>query len=307
MSSDKIKAYFVKDYALPIHILEEPYFSYFLELYEPLFECKSKYKMLLQAIENYGSEKNFIQKYHQIQEDIIKNIKETSAFEKYINLELDQYPYLGSQWHKKARVYRTENHNKQFISLDLIKANYFVMQFVDPNLVLNTKTYSELIGTFSDEPYFQNSKYFRQVIFGNLSPKRQQHIQKHIMGQIDQKIIEKCEIEADWIDCSTADELTIQIPSKIDSNTLVEQINSTIKSDLKQFQHMIRIENYSLKQIKESNFYIKHHKNGQIQFKNVPKVYFAQCYKYYTRQPIEDWDLVFQYENHLAKFLNPVF
>lgn len=59
-----------------------------------------------------------------------------------------------------------------FFSLDLKKVNYHVLKFYYPNLVLNTHTYEDFIGQFTEFDYIRKSKYIRQVIFGNLNPKK---------------------------------------------------------------------------------------------------------------------------------------
>lgn len=50
-------------------------------------------------------------------------------------------------------VYRPDNDGKYFLSLDLKKANYNALKFYDPEIVLDTGFYEELISRFTDLDY----------------------------------------------------------------------------------------------------------------------------------------------------------
>jgi len=52
---------------------------------------------------------------------------------------------------------------RYFISLDLVKANFHSLQWVDKALVLGCDTWAELVATFSPYQYLAEAKYFRQV------------------------------------------------------------------------------------------------------------------------------------------------
>ena len=48
---NNLKKRFCKDFRLPINVYQEPYFSYFKELYEPVFQIDEKLTWLNKAIE----------------------------------------------------------------------------------------------------------------------------------------------------------------------------------------------------------------------------------------------------------------
>ena len=97
-------------------------------------------------------------------------------------------------------VYNFANNGKEFISVDMSKAAFYTMRYVNPiffnyketwyDFVLNCiETYAadldpqlpaDYIALLAD--YFNESRQARQVIFGKLNPKRINHIEKYIMG-----------------------------------------------------------------------------------------------------------------------------
>jgi hypothetical protein len=52
MFSNKVLKRFVKDYKLPIQVIQQPYFEYFLDLYNADYNAKEKYKLLEQVLDN---------------------------------------------------------------------------------------------------------------------------------------------------------------------------------------------------------------------------------------------------------------
>ena len=54
----------------------------------------------------------------------------------------------------------------------------------DNELTLGYDDYESLIGHVSNFEYFKKSKYLRQVIFGNMLPKKQQRLQKWVIDQV---------------------------------------------------------------------------------------------------------------------------
>jgi hypothetical protein len=73
---------------------------------------------------------------------------------------------------------------KYFISLDHVTANFNALKFYDPSIVLHCANWQELISKFTELEYFKRSKYFRQIVFGHLNPKKQAIISKFITSEV---------------------------------------------------------------------------------------------------------------------------
>ena len=101
----------------------------------------------------------------------IETVKNTTGYKTFNHDRLDEFT-VTSPVVKTGDIYKPMFDGACFFSLDLKKANYHVLKFYHPNLVLNTHTYEDFIGQFTEFDYIRKSKYIRQVIFGNLNPKK---------------------------------------------------------------------------------------------------------------------------------------
>ena len=50
MFAEKTLKIFIKDCSLPVQVLQEPYFSYFINLYDKDFQSKAKFQLLKDTI-----------------------------------------------------------------------------------------------------------------------------------------------------------------------------------------------------------------------------------------------------------------
>ncbi|KAG2374576.1 hypothetical protein C9374_010595 [Naegleria lovaniensis] len=236
-------------------------------------------------------------------------------------------PFFPNLTNVQQEVYTGNYDGFSFVSVDMTSANFNIMRFVDPELTLNCKTYKELIrfGLKSkledpnnnyqtmhkldvdsllkdvqndDSPFFKyvtDAKYLRQVVFGKLSPKRQQVIQKCVMRSLIKLLLEKADqcdnpivkkyLTTDRFGSCTADEIVIRVSdtkrdniaeqlSKQDqllhTNILMKFIRDTIDSEPYLQQVTFRVEGFTLQQIKSSKLgdkavgYVKEYINDQM-------------------------------------------
>jgi hypothetical protein len=310
--TNKLKKRFVKDFSLPIQIYSEPYFSYFIKTYNKVYKTVEKYDYFIHLVKKLGGEKRFFDWYDKKRDEIINSIKENDAYKKFIAMDLKKYyPINGKSWNKKNNIYRPENNGKIFVSIDLIKANFHSLRFVDPKIVLGNDYYRDLINNFTYEPYIHNSKYIRQVIFGNLNPNRQQHVQKYIIESIIDLIKENFEKNNKTFfspSCTTSDEIIVSLPDLIFGKAFYNYMFQI--SDFACFKkfRFFNLSIFKLVQIENTDCYVKEFIDSEkVEFKKCSKVFFAQHYKKYFKQPIEDYDLHFYYECQICKFKSPLF
>lgn len=111
---------------------------------------------------------------------------------------------------KSKNIYHEGNIGKTLISIDLRKANFQAMNYVDKNIMLNSDTYDEFIKKFTDIPLVINSKYFRQVFFGQLNPSRVFTVETYMVYQV-LEFMEKYFNFPYVINSINADEITIEL------------------------------------------------------------------------------------------------
>ena len=296
-----LKKRFVKDHKLPITIFKEPYFSYFVDTYEDLFKSKTLYNEFVATVAKFGGESGFFSESKRIQNDIISDIGSSHAYLDFISCDMSGFktPTLVSE----GNLYNANNHDKLFVSIDLKEANFNVLKSVDPDIVLNCKDYADLLGKYTTEPYFFNSKHVRQIIFGHLNPKRQRRLQKFT---IQSKIIPIALdlISSDLTQYKTAsdDEVVIEL-----DETSYNNLGITFDELSTVTGVPVNLEKFKIKQLGDKPFFVKEFEDGTYAFKAVPANYFAECYKYYLKKPLTECDLCTYIGGRLVNFLEPLF
>jgi len=303
MFTEKILKTFTKDYSLPIQVLREPYFSYFIDLYDKDYQSKAKLQLLKDTIDLVGSEEKFLNLRHQICNNMIESIKQTEAYNEFALGNMDRFTVPNKGYPSKD-IFRPENAGRYFLSIDLKKANFQTLKHFFPEAVFNCNSYQDLIGRFTDLDYFKESKYLRQMIFGNLNPKRQKRIQRFMMEQILDWTVKENIFEEKDLRMVSSDEIVVELENPVDLSGYTNPLETNIRSDL---GYDARIEIYRLESIGNSNFYVKKFINKEgSELMCVPLVYFAQAYKKVNGMELTENDLCFMYEQQVCKFLEPL-
>jgi hypothetical protein len=294
MLSNEIKRRFVKDFSLPITVVQEPYFEYFINLYSQDFDAAKKLAILQDAITKIGSQENLFIESTKIQNSVINYVQShnTPLYNEFSNQKIS----VTKRNISKESIYQDKNKDHSFISMDLKKANFQVFRLFYPELVQNKKDYESFISSFTNIDYFKKSKYIRQIIFGNLNPKRQQAFQKKIVNEMLERVLKYIpDIKEQDVLSFTADEIIV--PNK---EGRFDKIKSLIDSFNNTEWH---IEPFKLKKIHpEHSFYVKEFQDNTFEFKQVPVTVFSEVYKYYKGLPLNEKDLTFFQEGRLAVY-----
>lgn len=297
--NEKVLQRFCNDYSLPIPVFSEPYFSHSIELLDPILDTKNKLKILYLALNNLKTIDKFLSEGNKISRNVIDLIKSAPSFDKFINMGKDDFTIAGVS---SRQVYDKVNEGKNFISIDLKKANFNSLNLFGIHKEIGVSSYEDLISKFSDNEYFKKSKMLRQVIFGNseLDPRKQQRLQKYIISHLYSLLVK----DGYDIMASSTDEIVLSGTKDIQSvmNTL------SYAPDIMQFY---RVESFSLKGLSDKPYFVKTitdiEGNTKDEFKQVPSQYFAQAVRLHLNQPLQQNDLVFSFEGIPSKMLRPVF
>ncbi|MBK06717.1 MAG: hypothetical protein CL920_16210 [Deltaproteobacteria bacterium] len=295
--SDALRRRFVRDTSLPISLVQQPYFSYFIELYDPVYQSVEKYERLLKTMESLGSEQAFFEEHKRIKEKVVESVEAQPAYKAILRDTFEQYKVTGG--FTQENIYTMKHADQTFISLDLKKANFNAFRHHDPSILQNAESYETLLTPFTEETYFLKSKYLRQVIFGHLQPKKQQKIQKWMIQQIADALSPN--IAEDRFLSASSDELILRT-----TPGAVEEELSWIESVLP--FPFVRAEAFTLRSIGGKSFFVKAFLDSEkVEFKAIPGYLLPQCYKHYFGQPIEAYDLLFTFEGMLAAFQTTLF
>lgn len=308
---------FINDYKLPIVMNSVKYFFYFLELYENEFQSLTKWKKLWDMIDNRfnGNENDFLKYFYDVREKVITDTANSESYQKFNTMDMNKFKVIDKPNVSSNNIYNGGNIGKGFLSIDLKKANFQALKYVDSNIVLNSDTYEGFIGKFTDLGYIKESKYFRQVIFGQMNPKRHITVEKYLINQV-------CKIYKEvynWgkIVSMSNDEIVIEMDlrqlsySKDQIRKLTDDIEYIIKVGL---GLLVRVEYFTLDGFQmyskdtvnpKTTFYVKTNlATLERKLMCVPAPYYALIYKLLNNIPLEEYDYHFIYEGIDCKFMD---
>ena len=294
--TNKLKSRFVKDYDLPIKIYQEPYFTDRLILFDKMFNTISKWELFEREVSTFQNEQDYFQYYNETKNKFIDNIKLKPEYAEFNSFDMNQYRIPNYQIGRKS-VFKEDNIGKRLISIDLSKANYYTMRFFNKNLVDNTNNYSDFISQFTDLQHIIESKYIRQVIFGNCNPKRQVTIEKYMMNFVMEILLKHMDIK--YIQTFSDDEIVIEYFDGIQLQEIYDELDNL--EEEKDFK--LHYEDYALAKIPNTDYYVKHLDTGEIKFKCVNNLFYPFIIRAYNNEEIQESDLVFHHEGYLSKFI----
>lgn len=302
--TNRLKRRFIKDCSLPIALTDEPYFSYFIDLYDKAFSTKKKLESFKKIVDRFETEGEVLDYLQFITDGIFNSVKEKSVYQDY--LKADMKDFVVKSKYPSSSIFKECHTGKKLISIDLSKANFQAMNFFDKR-ILDANSYEEFIRKYTNEEYIINSKYIRQVIFGNLNSKRLGTIEKYMIYQI----VEKLEPLGYKIILVTDDEIVLEGDEDI-YNNIVNIVNEMpIKVAIELFI-LKTLRNENGQPFKSDKFYVKEFisytdkKNLDFEIKATDSTFYAQFFKLLTNQEINENDLVFVNNEFVAKYKEPI-
>lgn len=307
---------FIKDGPYPIPVTHSPYFEYFLELYENVYQTKSKWD---QIMNHPLGHQEFFKQANQLTKKIVHTIEATEEFEQEFKNQKSAPPKRDSGLPKNI-VYSPQFVGRTLISVDINSANFTSLKHSNPKIVFDCATYKELVEKialstdFDSEviQYVSTNKGLRQVIFGQLNSKKQQIVQRNIVAQIVDCLVGGG-IEKDSIVRCTSDEVIFQLGVDENVSECYNKTKEVLENGLPQFVGDLKVEVYVLHKIENSKTgemagYLKQFLCGSStkgldsELKAVSKYLFAQVYKKTINAPVVENDLVFTHEGMVAQF-----
>ena len=303
--NETIKRAFAKDYNLPISIFSEEHFIYSLQQLDKYYNSVQSYKYLSDYLNKLEITCDnpceiFTVFNKKIIDTAIDRIKCTESYKDFISMDMTPFKH-NLNISKSNQLYKSENHEKTFVSIDLVKANFQALKYVNSDIVLGYDNYNDFLSKLTEFDYHLKSKKMRQVIFGNLNPKRQQTIQKHIMEKLTKQLIDLGLEESDILNC-TSDELIFEY--KEEYSHVIEKLNN--KSILPNID--FHVELFVLYRLLEDKpYYYKKDLNHKITLKGIPNHSILESIKYIEGNDIEKKDLQFMFEGRLCEFSSSIY
>lgn len=203
---------FVNEYNLPIQVIDTETFEHWLNKYEHDYNSLTLWNNTIGYIDKEfnGDVNVFLDNYYNVRNAVIESVKNNEAYQKFNNMDMKVFATQPLQY-SNGKLYSEENVGKFFLSIDLKKANFQALKYVNPEIVGNAKTYDEFIRKYTNVPLITDSKYFRQVVFGQMNPSRHITVEKYLIHRIHDEFAQDLKLFS-----MAADELIYELPD--DSN-----------------------------------------------------------------------------------------
>jgi hypothetical protein len=301
LDSEKVE-FFNKFSKLPIPINSPENLSYYLDTLTGFYNC-NQYDNFVSDIKllGYSKIKNGIT---DTKNQIIEHIKSNLEYKNFLTSTKPLvYPdnYVG-----KSSIYNSSYTNKYFLSIDIKSANWVCLKRNTNSSY--TGSWTDFVNKFTPSKFIQESKYFREFVFGELGSKKIDKFMSELIYELEQLIKSDSNLSSqiNKINC-TRDEIIYEIidPDNFDFDSLIENIKQ-IDPDFS----IYRVETFYLRQLKPYDYFVKEidksndPKSHKVQFKKIPKHFILQAIKHYTKKPIELLDKKFMFENFICSLDN---
>lgn len=302
---------FVNDYRLPIPIISPELFQYHLDLYNEEMGSMDKWNKLIDYISNYFIPNKplkdetldtrvnaFLERFYEVREKIVTDIPSKPSFIKFNEMDMSKYQITNLK-SKCSSLYNETNIGKTFLSIDLSKANFQALNYVDKS-ILESDTYEGFIKKYTDIYYILESKYFRQVIFGQMNPKRHTTVEKYMIRKIHDAFISEFGDKYPLI-VANSDELVYEVDGIIN----LSSFNDIVKNEYGMNIHtqIFTLDGYNFFSERENHkrctFYNKRdlENDGKHELMCIPMPYHALIYKMFHGIMLHPLDYHFSYEN----------
>ena len=305
----QLRSKFVKDYQLPIQVVQSPYFEQHLKLLEDSHGANTKYLILLETIRDKfdGNMQKFLEYRHSVEDQILSYILNSEAYKDFNsdkNGIVGETPVVGS-----PELYTKEQCNHFFVSYDMVKANFQALRFANPAIVRDCETYEQFIEKFTDIDYFKYAKQLRQSIFGKLNGKRTSALEKLISNKFAKELASRFEGKMKLYSIKT-DEIILKFTGTEEEFNKLKVENeefSGFKFRVNKFKLLSQDFKHATSERLLTAYIKEDYLNGHRRTLHcVPDTYYPQVYKLLNGMEINDSDLVFYYEHELSRFLNPL-
>lgn len=302
---------FVKDYNLPINIVDSPYFEYYMRTYD--WFPKEEYENLVNDIDERfdGNINAWLEEYAEIRDKIITFVENSNSYKEFNSCDMKQFAIPDDLKNiPDLNIYNQSSVGKTYLSIDLKKANFQALSHYNSNIVLKAESYEDFIGMWCDSEYFKKSKYTRQVIFGKLNPKRTITYEKWLMSQIKEKFESEFDTRNLKLVAFKSDEIIYEVLGEND----IENHEDDVEVVMLDNGYNVRVEIFTVGRIECKNHnditvdcYIRRCHTTQTEIlKSASQIFYPQFYKIWKEGRIFEIDMAFLAEGQIAHFDNPL-
>lgn len=298
----KLKEKFCKDMNIPIRVFEEPIFMDRIVLLDSQYNTVALLKGFEACLESYAYEQDFFEDYNKVKESAIAFILGTDGYKRFNEQDMTVFNCVNTDYPSKD-IFKETFVGREFISVDMKKANFTALRHYSSDIVGDAKTYEEFMSRFTSNLHLQKSKYIRQVIFGTCNPRRQVTYEKHLMDKVLTSIL--CLTKKSQIVYFATDEIVIDITDTdpAEKDHYVQDLHA-LASIFGEHGVTLSLEQFTLRKIEGTDGYMKVFVGGGFDLKCLDALMLPYVMRKLNGEPVNDYDNYFMHEGRLAKFVD---
>lgn len=299
--TESLKKRFCKDCNIPIAVYQEPYFKNRLKLYDSMYNTITRYMVFVDELNKYKNEQEYLDEYAKIRDRAIESIKGSEGYKRFIEDDMNKYSVSANGIANK-NIYKETNNNREFISIDIVKANFYCLKAYEPEIFDNAVCWEEFISKFTEDKHIINSKYIRQVIMGSCNPKRQITYEKYIMSKLLYNLVNR---ENFNVVSFTNDEIVLDITGLTDEIKI--EIENTVNVLTKYIEVPFKVERFTLHKIYGTKGFCKKIKTNdgyKLKLKALDREFIPYVIRYLNKEDVQKEDNVFYYNGKLANYID---
>lgn len=299
----KLRQRFCKDCDIPVNIFDEPYFSDRLKLFDFLYDSVSKWDLFKSELAKYDSAMDYFTDYSRIKDEAIETVRSTEGFQLFTAYGINDFS-TKNKGLPVSKIYNPENNGRVFLSIDMKKANFSALREYRDDIFGGSDTWEEFISRFTDNKHIINSKYIRQVIMGNLNPKRQTAYEKVLMDKLLTDILHAKAIGKENVAAFLADEIIFDVTDLENRREVIAdiyKISGQVPYMNTEAFSLYKIYGYGVDGYIK-NVYSTDNAGRSIKVKCVDKDMMTFVARYLLKEPVTDSDRMFCCNGLLAKF-----
>jgi hypothetical protein len=307
---DAIVQYFQRYTKLSLPLCKHQFIDYYLDCLDPYTGCREIFSHYLQDIEAHETIYKLHRRIEEIMDKIISHLKEHPSTQIFkTSTHAEEMNFLKSNTCKnKHRLYTRQNHDKLFISVDIRKAYYTIVNHYHPEIFGNASTWEDFVLSFCDEKPIQIlklSKPTRVRIFSQAGFDKKPTV---LSEYFVLKILHDMNISQENVIVST-DEIVLSYDPTI-FHRLFNHYHGTF----------YRVDAFRLIKLPKYDYFVKEyfHPSSETEnepiiitnrkFKCIPPVFIMQCIKQYEGKPVLEIDRKFSDDTgNIATFDESIF
>lgn len=307
---------FINDWKIPVSIgssadCSEEFFRGFLDMLK-ISGLIDRWNKLVDIINTKfdGNPVLLLDNFYACREKLIQTVKNSDDFQIFNtnNKLMEEFAANIMVKPTKTTAYTQDTHGKHYLSIDLKSANFTALHFVNPIILKNARSYKEFVAKVLDDEYFidyfSESKYCRQVIFGQLNPSRQITVEKYIIKKLLNYIFETVNNTPGYscLELINSDEIVFCFTEALSEDSMTE-IRGKIISFCQEPEFSVlspdcfKTEYFTIAPFDVCNaetnakcftFYVKE-SSGNQSLKCIPKQYYYLIDALFYGKPVMDW------------------